>query len=336
MAETILEVRDLAFSFDTYAGEVQAVRGVSFHVEAGETLAIVGESGCGKSVTVQSIMRLVPTPPGRLKAGSVRYLGEEITALADREMARLRGRHMSMIFQDPMTCLNPTMRVGNQIAEGICRHQHIAHSAALARAQQMLGKVGIPSPARNASRYPHQFSGGMRQRVMIAMALCESPKLLFADEPTTALDVTTQAQILRLMEDLKGEFGASVVLITHDLGVVARVSQRVAVMYAGKIVETGSARDIFYAARHPYTQGLLRSTPHRGGAKEKQLLTIPGAPPDLFAPPAGCGFMPRCPHAMRVCRTHQPAQTEAEPGHYVSCWLQDARAPQGEVPRDAF
>lgn len=335
MNKRILEVDNLAFSFDTYAGEVQAVRGVSFHVDAGETLAIVGESGCGKSVTVQSIMQLVPTPPGRLKGGSIRYLGEEIAGLAQKRMSRLRGKEMSMIFQDPMTSLNPTMRIGRQIAEAILKHEQVSRRAAAARAVDMLRRVGIPNPDRNVGRYPHQFSGGMRQRVMIAMALSCNPKILFADEPTTALDVTTQAQILSLMNDLKAEFGASIVLITHDLGVVARVSQRIAVMYAGKIVETGAARDIFYRPRHPYAWGLLQSIPGTASDTARALTTIPGTPPDLFAPPPGCAFAPRCPHCMDVCRTHAPVETDLGGGHSACCWLLDSRAPAVEAPHFA-
>lgn len=333
MTKHILDVENLQFSFDTYAGEVQAVRGVTFHVRQGETLAIVGESGCGKSVTVQSIMQLTPTPPGRLKGGSIRYLGEEIAGIEQRRMSRLRGKEMSMIFQDPMTSLNPTMRIGRQIAEGVLKHENVSRQEANGRAVQMLRKVGIANPEKNVSRYPHQFSGGMRQRVMIAMALSCNPKILFADEPTTALDVTTQAQILSLMNDLKVEFGASIVLITHDLGVVARVSQRIAVMYAGKIIETGAARDIFYRPRHPYTWGLLQSIPGTVKDADKALDTIPGTPPDLFAPPPGCAFAPRCAHCMSICQTEEPPQTDLGEEHLASCWLLDARAPAIEMPR---
>lgn len=335
MEEKILEVRDLCFSFDTYAGEVQSVRGVSFYVNKGETLAIVGESGSGKSVTVQTVMKLTPTPPGWLKSGSIRYCGQEISFFSDKQMEKLRGKEMSMIFQDPMTSLNPTMRVGRQITEGIRRHEKLQAEAANERAVEMLRKVGIPNPDKNALRYPHMFSGGMRQRVMIAIALACNPKILFADEPTTALDVTTQAQILELMNGLKNELGTSIVLITHDLGIVARMADRIAVMYAGKIVETGTAQNIFYESRHPYTWGLMSSLPGKGDNKGKQLTAIPGTPPDLFAPPAGCGFAPRCKYCMEACRTHQPPEKEIGTGHFASCWLLDEQAPKVEAPAEA-
>ena len=332
MTERILEVENLVYSFDTYAGEVQAVRGVTFHVNAGETLAIVGESGCGKTVSVQALLKLLPEPPGRLVGGSIRYLGDEISHYTPKKMSHLRGKEMSIIFQDPMTSLNPTMRTGKQIVEGIRKHQHISRGEGRARAIEMLRKVGIPSPEKNIYRYPHQFSGGMRQRVMIAMALACKPRILFADEPTTALDVTTQAQILELMRELKQELDASVVIITHDLSVVARVSQRIAVMYAGKIVETGDVRDIFYQPRHPYTWGLLGSIPHRNGDVQKELTAIPGTPPDLFHPPAGCGFASRCSYCMAACRQQEPPVTDLGSGHLVSCWLTDERAPRVETP----
>ncbi len=332
MAERILEINDLVYSFDTYAGEVQAVRGVTFHVNAGETLAIVGESGCGKTVTVQAVLKLLPQPPGRLVSGSIRYLGNEIGAYNKRQMSRLRGKEMSIIFQDPMTSLNPTMRIGKQIVEGIRRHGQVGLRQGRALAIEMLRKVGIPNPEKNIRRYPHQFSGGMRQRVMIAMALACKPRILFADEPTTALDVTTQAQILELMQALREELGASVVLITHDLSVVARVSQRVAVMYAGKIVETGDVRSMFYKPRHPYTWGLLQSIPRKHVQGDRALAAIPGTPPDLFCPPAGCAFAVRCQYCMHVCRTYEPPMTEVEEGHFVACWLTDTRSPKVAPP----
>ena len=335
MNEKILEVKDLQFSFDTYAGEVQSVRGISFYVNKGETLAIVGESGSGKSVTVQTVMKLTPTPPGRLKNGSIRYCGEEIAGCSDKQMEKLRGKEMSMIFQDPMTSLNPTMRVGYQITEGIRRHEKMSASDADKKAVEMLKKVGIPNADKNILRYPHMFSGGMRQRVMIAIALACNPKILIADEPTTALDVTTQAQILELMNELKSEFGTSILLITHDLGIVARMADRIAVMYAGKIVETGTARDIFYHSRHPYTWGLMSSLPGKKDTKGEKLTAIPGSPPDLFAPPAGCGFAPRCRYCMGICRTEPPPEVELENGHLISCWLLDARSPKAEIPAEA-
>jgi oligopeptide transport system ATP-binding protein len=329
--EKILDVKDLAFSFDTYAGEVQAVRGVSFYLQRGETLAIVGESGCGKSVSAQSIMKLNPTPPGRLKSGSIRYQGEEISKYTEKQMEALRGTAFSMIFQDPMTSLNPTMRVGRQITEGIRRHQSLNSKETEERALEMLRLVGIPNPERNMVRYPHTFSGGMRQRIMIAMALACRPSILFADEPTTALDVTTQAQILELMNDLKQKLGTAIVLITHDLGVVARMAERIAVMYAGEIVETGSARDVFYQPRHPYTWGLLGSIPG-AASRRSDLISIPGTPPDLFAPPKGCAFAARCMYRMGVCDQVSPAQQQVSEGHLASCWLLDERAPKVAPP----
>ncbi|HEY8420321.1 MAG TPA: ABC transporter ATP-binding protein [Thermoclostridium sp.] len=331
MQERILEIKDLFFSFDTYAGEVQAVRGVSLHVNKGETLAIVGESGCGKSVTIQNVMKLIPSPPGRLKSGKIFYCGEDITNYTPKQMQKLRGKEMSMIFQDPMTSLNPTMRIGRQIAEGILKHEKISQAEARDRAVQMLGKVGISNPEKSYRRYPHQFSGGMRQRVMIAMALVCNPKILFADEPTTALDVTTQAQILELINQLKEEFGTSVVIVTHDLGVVARTAERIAVMYAGKVVETGIARDIFYNPKHPYTSGLLESMPS-SGKSSKTLTSIPGTPPDLFSPPKGCSFAPRCKYCMKICQEMMPDLIEVENQHSVSCWLMHPQAPKYELP----
>ena len=332
MEDKILEVKDLFFSFDTYAGEVQAVRGVSFYLRRSETLAIVGESGCGKSVSVQSVMKLIPSPPGRMKSGQIIYNNKEISNLSEKEMEKLRGKEFSMIFQDPMTSLNPTMRVGKQIVEGIRKHQVLSSSATSERALAMLQLVGIPNPDRNMLRYPHTFSGGMRQRIMIAMALACSPNILFADEPTTALDVTTQAQILELMNDLKGQLGMAIVLITHDLGVVARMAERIAVMYAGEIIETGSAEDIFYNPKHPYTWGLLGSMP---GSSDRQsdLIAIPGTPPDLFAPPKGCAFAARCDYCMNVCREVSPPSASISNGHSASCWLLDERAPEVEAPK---
>lgn len=330
--EKILEVKDLFFSFDTYAGEVQAVRGVSFYLRRGETLAIVGESGCGKSVTAQSIMKLNPMPPGRLKSGSILYKGEDISRYSEKQMEALRGAEFSMIFQDPMTSLNPTMRVGRQITEGIRKHQALSRKETEARALEMLRLVGIPNPERNMLRYPHTFSGGMRQRIMIAMALACRPGILFADEPTTALDVTTQAQILDLMNDLKDKLGTAIVLITHDLGVVARMAERVAVMYAGEIIETGSVDDLFYHPRHPYTWGLLGSMPGLAG-RQSDLISIPGTPPDLFAPPKGCAFAARCGYRMKVCEAVSPPETEVSSGHSVFCWLLDERAPIAAPPQ---
>ncbi|NLJ58309.1 MAG: ABC transporter ATP-binding protein [Tissierellia bacterium] len=336
MSDRILNIENLKVSFDTYAGEVQAVRGVSFYVDRGETLAIVGESGCGKSVTVQTIMKLIPMPPGRLKEGLIEYCGRNIASFSDKKMESLRGKEMSMIFQDPMTSLNPTMRVGRQILEGLKKHNKVIKNEAEKQIIKILKDVGIPNPDKNMLRYPHMFSGGMRQRVMISIALACNPKILFADEPTTALDVTTQAQILELMNDLKEKLGTSIVLITHDLGIVARMADRVAVMYAGKIVETGSTNDIFYSPKHPYTVGLLKSLPKVDAAKHKPLEIIPGTPSSLIDPPQGCAFAPRCKYSMNICRRAEPPESKIKEGHFSSCWLLDDRAPKVEFIKEGI
>ncbi|MDF2672402.1 MAG: transporter ATPase subunit [Clostridiales bacterium] len=333
MDNKLLEIKDLYFSFDTYAGEVQAVRGVSLYVNSKETLALVGESGCGKSVTIQNVMKLIPSPPGRLKSGSIIFNGKDITNYKAKEMQKLRGKEMAMIFQDPMTCLDPTMKIGKLIIEGMLKHEKITRVEAEKRAISMLSKVGISNPDKSMNRYPHQLSGGMRQRVMIAMNLTCSPKILFADEPTTALDVTTQSQILELMNKLKDEMDTSIVLITHDLGVVARMAQRICVMYAGKIVETGSSNEIFYNPMHPYTWGLLSSMPGKNRIdKSKFLETIPGSPPDLFAPPIGCSFAARCSYCMGICKKEQPEKVSINGEHSAACWLLDQRAPNINRP----
>lgn len=331
MSERILNVNNLRVSFDTYAGEVEAVRGISFYVDSGETLAIVGESGSGKSVTVQSIMKLVPTPPCRLKEGSIEYLGTDIAQYEEKKMQGLRGKEMSMIFQDPMTSLNPTMRIGRQILESISKHTGAKKKEAEEQIIKLLTDVGIPNPDKNMLAYPHMFSGGMRQRVMISIALACNPNILFADEPTTALDVTTQAQILDLMNDLKNKLGTSIVLITHDLGIVARMAERVAVMYAGEIVETGCANDIFYSPKHPYTLGLLNSLPGMNLSGETKLEIIPGSPVNLINPPAGCAFEERCKYSMGICRRLPPPEFKVSEGHLSSCWLLDERAPENDV-----
>jgi oligopeptide transport system ATP-binding protein len=330
--EKVLEVKDLHVSFDTRAGEVQAVRGVSFILYRGETLAIVGESGSGKSVTAQAIMRLVPMPPGRFKRGSIYFGGRDITRLSEKEMEAIRGHEIGMIFQDPMTSLNPTMTVGKQIAEGLVKHQKFGKTEAARRAVEMLKLVGIPSPEERARQYPHEFSGGMRQRVMIAIALSCDPHVLIADEPTTALDVTIQAQILDLMKDLQRKLGTSIILITHDLGIVAGIAHRVAVMYGGKIMETGTVEEIFRAPRHPYTWGLLRAAPRLDQDRHEDLLSIEGTPPDLLNPPQGCAFVGRCPHAMKVCHDREPEETVLTGTHAVRCWLMHPLAPQVSVP----
>jgi dipeptide transport system ATP-binding protein len=323
--EKMIQIKNLHVQFSTYGGQVQAVRGVSFDLHKGETLAIVGESGCGKSVTSQSIMRLIPTPPGRITSGSILFKGQDLTKLSEKKMRDIRGADISMIFQDPMTALNPTLRVGEQIAENIMQHENISKEKAKEKAFEMLELVGIPNPKERLKQYPHEFSGGMRQRIVIAMALVCNPEVLIADEPTTALDVTIQAQILELFKNIQQKTDVSIVLITHDLGVVAQVADRVAVMYAGKIVEIGTRRDIFYTPQHPYTKGLLRSVP-RLDLYESELVPIAGSPPDLFAPPSGCSFAPRCPYVMEVCDRMYPVSTKLKESHQVHCWLQDERA----------
>lgn len=321
MAERVLDIKDLYVSFDTYAGEVQAVRGVSYYVDKGEVLAVVGESGCGKSVTAQTIMKLNPMPPARIKSGELTLAGIDIVNTSEEDMQKIRGKEVSMIFQDPMTCLNPTMPVGKQIVEAIKQHQNVSKKEAEEKAIEMLKKVQIPNAEERAKQYPHEFSGGMRQRAMIAMALSCNPKLLIADEPTTALDVTIQAQIIDLLSDVRKEFDTAIILITHDLGVVASLADRIAVMYAGKVVETGTGKDIFYNPSHPYTKALLSSLPKHDTNKEDTLTSIPGTPPDLLNPPKGCGFASRCTKCMKICKEKQPPVFKVGEGHESSCWL---------------
>ncbi|HHW39061.1 MAG TPA: ABC transporter ATP-binding protein [Bacillales bacterium] len=330
----ILEVKDLHVSFDTYVGEVKAVRGVNFYLRKGETLAIVGESGSGKSVTSKSIMRLIPDPPGRIVKGEILFEGKDLVKIKEKEMQTIRGSEISMIFQDPMTSLNPTMTIGKQIVEGLVKHQRLGKSEAKQRALELLKLVGIPNQEMRVNQYPHQFSGGMRQRVVIAVALACNPKVLIADEPTTALDVTIQAQILDLMRDLQEKMDTAIIIITHDLGVVANIAQRVAVMYAGIIIETGTVDEIFYQPKHPYTWGLLASMP-KLHAKKGELLAIAGTPPNLVFPPSGCPFTPRCPYAMDVCVSDMPGYTISSQTHFAACWLQDERAPKVEPPLEA-
>ena len=315
----LLEVRDLRTHFRVDGGEVAAVDGVSFSVGAGRTLGIVGESGCGKSVTALSIMGLVPTPPGRIAGGEIRFEGRDLLALSSAAMRELRGDRISMIFQEPMTSLNPAFTVGEQIVEGIIRHRRVDRAAAKALAVDMLRRVRIPSPEQRYDEYPHRLSGGMRQRVMIAMALACGPRLLIADEPTTALDVTIQAQILELMRTLREETGTAIILITHDLGVVAEVADDVAVMYSGRIVERAPVASLFAQPQHPYTIGLLGSIPqlHR---EQPRLAAIEGQVPDPLAPLAGCRFHPRCPFAIERCRREEPPLLPIAPGHDAACW----------------
>lgn len=316
----VLKIENLHVSFDTYAGEVHAVRGVSLHVEEGEVLAIVGESGCGKSVTAKTIMKLNPMPPARIKEGTLELCGKDIVAASEKEMQNIRGQLVSMIFQDPMTCLNPTMKVGKQITETLHKHKKLSGAKCREEAIRLLKLVQIPNAEERADQYPHEFSGGMRQRAMIAMALSCNPKLLIADEPTTALDVTIQAQIMQLMGKIREDTGTAIILITHDLGVVANLADRVAVMYAGKVVEQGTAQDIFYRPSHPYTAALLRSLPTVETSRDEELVSIPGTPPDLFAPPKGCAFASRCQHCMKICKDNQPPIFTVGEGHTASCW----------------
>ena len=317
----LLEVENLQTHFRTPDGVNRAVDGVSFYVEEGETLAIVGESGCGKSVTAMSILRLIPEPPGKI-AGALRFEGCDLMTLDDRAMRAIRGNDISMIFQEPMTSLNPVLSIGRQLGETLRLHQGLDHKSAQARAADMLNLVGISEPGRRLREYPHQMSGGMRQRVMIAMALACNPKLLIADEPTTALDVTIQAQILDLMAELKRRIGAAIVLITHDLGVVAEVAERVMVMYAGRKVEEAPAAALFRAPRHPYTQGLLGAVPKLGSSltgAETRLAEIPGTVPSLKQRIVGCVFAGRCPRATELCRQVAPALELKAPGHLAAC-----------------
>lgn len=317
----ILEVKNLHVSFQTYAGEVKAVRGVNFNVREGETIAIVGESGCGKSVTAKSIMRLLPSPPAQYKQGSIQFQGNNLFDMTEKEMQRIRGNKISMIFQDPMTSLNPTSKIGNQIIEAILKHNDMNKKAAVEKAIEMLELVGIPQPGHRVNQYPHEFSGGMRQRAMIAMALACNPRLLIADEPTTALDVTIQAQILELMKKIQQETGTSIILITHDLGVVAEMAERVVVMYAGQVIESGTVKEIFHNPQHPYTMGLLNSIPRLDMDKNQPLAPIIGTPPDLIDPPEGCPFYARCKYAMRICKGHNPEFEEVGSNQFTACWL---------------
>jgi oligopeptide/dipeptide ABC transporter ATP-binding protein len=333
MVDKILEVNDLHVEFATYGGIVQAVRGVSFDVNRGETLAIVGESGCGKSVTVQAIMGLIPMPPGKITAGSAKLNGKEMLGLSPKETNKFRGVEIGMIFQDPMTSLNPTMTIGDQISETLMVHRGMSYSEASKQAVELLDKTKIAEAAKRAKQYPFEFSGGMLQRAMIAQSLACNPAILLADEPTTALDVTIQAQILELMDELQRTENMSIILITHDLAVVARMADRVAVMYAGQIVEAGSVDDIFYRSAHPYTLGLKQAMPSNKDNRDKRLTPILGSPPDLFHPPMGCAYFDRCPYAMAVCEHHNPAETQlaGDTDHQASCWLQHDGAPLNEL-----
>jgi oligopeptide/dipeptide ABC transporter ATP-binding protein len=324
-AEAVLQVEDLQTQFFTAIGTVRAVDGVSYELKSGETLGVVGESGCGKSMTALSLMRLIPDPPGRIVSGTVKLGGRDLLQLSQEEMRKVRGNEISMIFQEPMTSLNPLFTVGGQIAEAVALHQGLSRKEAWNRAVDMLRRVYIPEPEKRAHAYPHQLSGGMRQRVMIAMALSCNPKVLIADEPTTALDVTIQAQILDLMRELQETFGTAIILITHDMGVVAENADRVVVMYAGRKVEEAPSGELFDNPGHPYTKGLLGSIPHldevaRSGQRRQRLNEIKGLVPSLFNLPPGCSFAPRCALATDRCREAPPPLEQHRPGHYIACW----------------
>ncbi len=321
----LLEVKNLSTSFFTHLGEVQAVRNISFSLDEGDVLGIVGESGSGKSVTALSIMRLIGIP-GEIKEGQIHFEGKNLSEMSKRDMENMRGNDIAMIFQDPMTSLNPVFRIKNQMVEVIRRHTDLNHNEAIARAKELLKQVGIPDPEMQINDYPHQFSGGMRQRALIATAISCKPKLLIADEPTTALDVTIQAQILELLKELQRETGMSIVLITHDLGVIAEICSHVIVMYGGKIMEKGTVRDVFYRPQHPYTQGLHKSIPKTSNEKTR-LVPIEGSPPDLLNPPKGCPFSPRCPHTMEVCLTESAPEFSISDTHSSCCWLHNKNAP---------
>ena len=318
---TLLAVNDLRTYFTTQEGVVKAVDGISYDIQEGETVGLVGESGCGKSVSALSLLRLVQDPPGRIVGGTVEFEGRDLLALSNAEMREVRGNDIAMVFQEPMSSLNPVLTVGRQITEALEVHLRLPKREADSRAAELLHMVGIPDAADRLKTYPHQFSGGMRQRVMIAMALSCNPKLVIADEPTTALDVTIQAQILELLQRLSAEMGTAVLIITHNLGVIARYASRVNVMYAGKIVESGTAEALFSDPQHPYTRGLLQSVPRLNQGRGTKLSTIEGTPPDLAHLPTGCAFHPRCAYAIDQCRVETPAMTERAPGHAAACWV---------------
>lgn len=331
MSETILSIENLRIHFETFAGEVQAIRGVNLKLQKGETLALVGESGSGKSVTAKSVMKLLSNN-AVVKEGAITFKGENILEKSERDMQSIRGKEIAMVFQDPMTSLDPTMKIGKQITEVIIKHEKASKEEADKRAEELLELVGIPNAKERMKQYPHQFSGGQRQRIVIAIALACNPDVLIADEPTTALDVTIQAQILELLKELQQQFQMAIIFITHDLGVVANVADRVAVMYAGKVVEVGTADEVFYNPQHPYTWGLLRSMPtlHTGDT----LYAIPGSPPDLLDPPVGDAFALRSDVALEIDRVKEPPMFEVSPTHFAATWLLDPRAPKVPVPEE--
>ena len=329
--DKILEVKDLHVDFDTYNGVVHAIRGVNFHLNAGETLAIVGESGSGKSITVRSVLQLLASN-ATISKGEVLYHGDDLLQKSDKEMDKIRGNKISMIFQDPMTSLDPTMTIGKQVAEPLLIHNNVSKKDALKRAEEVLRLVGIPNPAARMNDYPHQFSGGQRQRIVIAIAIVDYPEILIADEPTTALDVTVQAEIIDLLRELQQKIGTAIIFITHDLGVVAGIADRVAVMYAGRFVEYGSVEDIFYNPQHPYTWGLLDSMPTLDTNEEARLNSIPGTPPNLLNPPKGDAFAPRNAYAMQIDEEEQPPFFKVSKNHFAATWLLHPDAPKVTPP----
>ena len=329
--EKIIDIKNLRVSFHTYAGEVQAVRDVSFYAKKGETLAIVGESGCGKSVTSKAVMGLIAQPPGEIgKESQILYHGKNILKQSEKEWKEYRGARCSMIFQDALSSLNPTMNIGKQVMENITNHSNVSKADAKKQAIHMLEMVGIPDPELCIKKYPHELSGGMRQRVMIAIALSANPEILIADEPTTALDVTIQAQILDLMKKIQKETGTTIIMITHDLGVVANIADHIVVMYSGKVVEMGTSDEIFYQYKHPYTWALLSSVPKVTNESKEELYALKGTPPDLLLPLHECPFASRCEYCMGICKERNPMETSLSDTHKVSCWLQHPKAPKVE------
>ena len=336
MAENgnILEMKNVVYSFHTYGGEVKAVRDVSFAVRKGEILGIVGESGCGKSVTAQCIMRLNPEPPGFFEGGEILFDGKNVLKMSNKELRKLRGQDIGFVFQDPMTSLNPTMRVGAQIEEVFLGRTDVTKKEVKEKALEIMRLVGISDVEKRYKQYPHELSGGMKQRVMIAIALVSRPGLVICDEPTTSLDVTIEAQILDLLLELRDKLGMSIIMITHDLGVIARMCDRVIVMYGGKIVEKGTVQEIFYDTAHPYTKGLIGSIAKLDTKKGERLQSIEGTPPDLFFPPKGCPFAARCEYAMDVCKDEPPYQYKLTDEHFTNCWLQNEYAPDTDMKKD--
>ena len=331
MAENILEIKNLSFSFKTYGGVVKAVRNVSYNLRRGEVLGVVGESGCGKSVTAQCIMRLNPEPPGFFEGGEILFKGRDVLKMNKRELRELRSKDIGFIFQDPMTSLNPTMRVGYQIDEVFHGHKGISRGEVKEKTLNIMKLVGISDAEKRYRQYPHELSGGMKQRIMIAMALVSEPSMIICDEPTTSLDVTIEAQILDLLLELRDKLGTSIIMITHDLGVIARLCDRVVVMYGGKVAETGTVDEIFYETAHPYTRGLMNSIASLETDKSTVLTPIPGTPPDLFAPPAGCPFAARCDYCMQVCHKYPPEYTRLSDEHVSACWLHHELAPHVDL-----